>query len=68
MGLYLICDNGYLQWPIMICLFMRSQTNSLHESAFLANMESAQKDVECIFGILILRWGILDRGFKHRKI
>ena len=26
------------------------------------------KDVECVFGILKLRWGCLDRGFKHRKM
>ncbi|KAL7425583.1 hypothetical protein ACHAXH_000201 [Discostella pseudostelligera] len=67
-GVYLICDNGYLQWPITICPFMRSQTNSPRESAFSANMESVRKDVECVFGILKARWGVLDRGFKHRSI
>ncbi len=66
--MYLICDNGYMQWPIMICPYMRSQTNSPSKSAFSANIESVQKDVECVLGILKARWGILDRGFKHRKI
>jgi hypothetical protein len=67
-GVYLICDNGYLQWPTTICPFMRSQTNSPRESAFSANLESVRKDVECVFGILKARWGILDHGFKHRSI
>jgi len=47
---------------------MRSQTNSPRESAFSANMESIRKDIECVFGILKARWGVLDRGFKHRSI
>jgi hypothetical protein len=44
-GVYLICDNGYLQWPITICPFIRLQTNLPRKSSFLANMESVQKDV-----------------------
>ena len=31
-GAYLICDNGYLQWPTLICPFMRSEGNTPLES------------------------------------
>ena len=51
-GAYLICDNGYLQWPTLICPFMRSEGNTPLESCFSANLESVRKDVECCFGIL----------------
>ncbi len=67
-GAYLICDNGYLQWPITICPYMRSQTNSTKESCFSANVESVRKDVECVFGILKERWSTLQQGFHFRDI
>ena len=67
-GAYLICDNGYLQWPITICPYMRSQTNSTMESCFSANVESVRKDVECVFGILKERWSSLQHGFHFRDI
>jgi hypothetical protein len=51
-GVYLICDNGYLQWPMLICPFMRLEGNTPLESCFSANVESVRKDVECCFGIL----------------
>ncbi len=28
-GAYIICNNGYLQWPTPLCSFMRSETNGL---------------------------------------
>ena len=67
-GAYLICDNGYLQLPTLLCPFMRSETNGPYESCYSANMESVRKDVECVFGILKARFGFLDTGFKHRRI
>jgi hypothetical protein len=67
-GAYLICDNGYLHWPILICPFMRSEGNTPLESCFSANVESVRKDVECCFGILKRQWKSLDSGFHHRKI
>ncbi len=51
-GAYLICDNGYLQWPTLICPFMRLEGNTPLESCFSANVESVSKDVECCFGIV----------------
>ncbi len=56
-GAYLICDNGYLQWPTLMCPFMRSETNGPFETCYSANLESLWK----IFGYL-------DSGFKHRRI
>ncbi len=38
------------------------------EGYFSSNLESVQKDVECVFGSLKKRWKILDYGFKHRNI
>ena len=67
-GAFLICDNGYLQWPTLICPFMRSEGNTPLESCFSSNVESVRKDVECCFGILKGRWKSLDYGFKHRRI
>jgi len=67
-GAYLICDNGYLQWPTTICPYMRSETNTAMESCFSANLESVRKDVECVFGILKERWSYLQQGFRFRRI
>jgi hypothetical protein len=67
-GLYLICDNGYIQWPTTICPFMRSATNGRLEECFSSNLESVRKDVECVFGILKCRWTSLDKGLKFRRI
>ena len=64
-GLYLICDNGYLQWPTLICPFMRSQNSRCFEDYFSANLESMHKGIECVFGILKLRRTSLDKGFKY---
>jgi len=67
-GAYLICDNGYLQWPTLMCPFMRSETNGPYETCYSANFESVRKDVECVFGILKGRFGYLATGFLHRQI
>ena len=67
-GAYLICDNGYLQWPISICPYMRLETNTTMELCFSANLESVRKDVECVFGILKERWNCLQQGFRFRNI
>jgi len=46
-GAYLICDNGYLQWPTLICPFMRSEGNTPLESCFSANLESRKCEEGC---------------------
>ncbi len=47
-GVYLICDNGYLHWPTSICPFMHAD-KTMMEGYFSTNIESIRKDVECIF-------------------
>jgi hypothetical protein len=66
-GMYLICDNGYLLWPTLICPYSKAQ-NATQEGFFSANLESVQKDVECTFGILKKWWKVLNYGFKYRDI
>ncbi len=36
-GMYLICDTGYLQWPILICPYSKVD-NSTQEGFFLTNL------------------------------
>ncbi len=66
-GMYLICDNGYLQWPTSICPYLKANNATL-EGYFSTNLESVQKDVECAFGILKKRWKELNYGFKQCNI
>jgi hypothetical protein len=66
-GCYLICDNGYLRWPTLICPYMHADKSSM-EGYFSTNLESVRKDVECIFGLIKKHWRILDHGFKFRSL
>jgi hypothetical protein len=38
-GLYIICDNGYLCWPTLICPYSQVEDSTL-EGYFLTNLES----------------------------
>ena len=49
-GCYVIVDNGYLSWSVMV-LPIRD-TNKRSEIHFSEWLESLRKDVECTFGIL----------------
>ncbi len=44
-GVYLICDGGYLRWPILICPYRGSSVAS-REGYFSGNIESIRKDGE----------------------
>jgi hypothetical protein len=66
-GMYLICDNGYLRWPVSICPFTHVGAAS-PEGYFSANLESVRKDVECTFGILKKWWRILNYGFQSHNM
>ena len=59
-GVYLICDGGYLRWPILICPYQGAHEASL-EGYFSSNLERVRKDVECVFGIL-------ESGIRFRDI
>jgi hypothetical protein len=65
--MYLICDNGYLQWPTSICSYSKANNATL-EGYSWTNLESVRKDVECTFGILKKRWKVLNHGFKQCDI
>ena len=68
-GVYLICDNGYLRWPQLICPYGAGEP--VHTEAgcdFSSNLESVRKDVECTFGILKKRWRMLNDGMNYRDI
>jgi hypothetical protein len=67
-GVYVICDNGYLRWPQLICPFTMDEPCHTESGYFLSNLESVRKDVECTFGILKKRWRILDNGLAYRAI
>ena len=53
-AIYLISDGGYLQWPEIICGYQYS-TDPL-KYKFSDWIASVRKDVECLFGILKMRW------------
>jgi hypothetical protein len=59
-GCYVIVDNGYLQRSTTVPPHKSSSNRS--ELRFLQWLESLQKDVECMFGILKGRWRILNTG------
>ena len=69
-GMYLICDNGYLRWPTSIFPYTHVDIAST-EGYFSSNLESVRKDVECTFGILKKKmahftlWTALSR---HQKV
>ena len=67
-GVYVICNNCYLWWPQLICLFTADEPCHRESGYFLSNLESVQKDVECTFGILKKRCRILNRGLAYRDI
>ena len=66
-GVYLICDGGYLRWPILVCPYQSAHLASL-EGYFSSNLESVRKDVECVFGILKKRSKMLEYGIRFRNI
>ena len=62
-GVYLICDNGYLRWSASICPHLHSDKTTM-EGYFSTHLESVPKDVECVFGNLKKSWRVLDHGFN----
>jgi hypothetical protein len=66
-GMYLICNNGYLQWPTSIYPYTHVGAVTT-EGYFSANLESLRKDVTCTFGILKKRWRIHNHDFQYCDI
>ena len=61
-GVYVIVDNGYLQWLCTVPPF--TVTSDMDEIRWSKWLESMRKDVECTFGILKGRWRILKSGIR----
>jgi hypothetical protein len=61
-GVYVIVDNGYLNWSCTIPPF--TVTSNVDEIRWSRWLESMRKDVECTFGILKGRWRILKAGVR----
>ena len=61
-GAWLLVDNGYLNWGIIIPPM--KQTIYVSETRWSQWLESMRKDVECTFGILKGRWRILKAGVR----
>ncbi len=64
-GVYVIVDNGYLQWSCTVPPF--TITSDIDEIRWSKWLESMWKDVECTFGILKGRWRILKSGIRSRS-
>ena len=62
-GLYLICDGGYHKWPCMMNPY-HVQIPGSKEERWSTCVESARKDVECVFGILKKRFLILKHPIR----
>jgi len=67
MGIYFICDGGYIRWPELICPYKHESVSS-KKGYFSSKIESVRKDVECVFGILKKRWRCLDYGIRFKSM
>ncbi len=68
MGVYLICDNGFLRWVQLICPYGAGKPVHMEAGYFSSNLESVRKDMECTFGIIKKRWQILNNGLYYHDI
>jgi hypothetical protein len=66
-GVYFICDGGYIRWPELICPYKHEPVSS-RKGYFSSKVESVQKDVECVFGIVKKRWRILNYGIRFSSM
>ena len=62
-GVYILCDGGYHKWRHLLCGL--KNTSSAAHSLWSCQMESARKDIECVFGILKCRFQILHKPIQY---
>ena len=60
MGMYILVDNGYLDWSCRVPPM--TITNQISKIRWSKWVESMRKDVECTFGILKGRFCVLKTG------
>ena len=58
-AIFLIADGGYISWPEIMCGF--GQSSEPLKYRFTDWVASVRKDVECLFGILKIRFAHLKR-------
>ncbi|GKA33160.1 nucleotide-binding alpha-beta plait domain-containing protein [Tanacetum coccineum] len=63
---YYLADGIYPQWATFVKSFMFA--NDAKHSYFKKRQESAQKDVERVFGVLQGRWGIIQQSTRQYHV
>ena len=63
-GVWLMCDNGYLDWSCMVPPLKHCRTYA--DKRWSKWLEGMRKDVECTFGILKGRFRVLKNGIRVR--
>jgi hypothetical protein len=56
-GCWHLCEGGYHQWRTTICGLKDGLSDA--EKRFSKRAESVRKDIECVFGRLKMRFGVL---------
>ena len=62
-GVFLLCDGGYHKWAQLICPL--KHTSKLGHSLWSCQLESVRKDIECTFGVLKVRFRILQHPLPY---
>jgi hypothetical protein len=57
-GVFLLCDGGYHKWAQLICPL--KHTSRLGHTLWSCQLESVRKDIECTFGVLKVRFKVLQ--------
>ena len=65
-GAWVMCDGGYHKFRYMQCPLKYSSSDAI--KVWSGAVESARKDVECIFGLLKARFSILKKPFQYQTV
>ena len=62
-GVFLLCDGGYHKWAQLICPL--KHTSKLGHTLWSCQLESVRKDIECTFGVLKVRFRVLQHPLPY---
>jgi len=62
-GVFLLCDGGYHKWLQLQCPL--KHTSKLGHTLWSCQLESVRKDIECTFGILKVRFRVLQHPLPY---
>jgi hypothetical protein len=65
-GAYMLSDNGYHPWSMLI--YPSKHSTDYEEHMFSTRTESVRKDIECVFGILKKRFRVLVCPLRIRSL